>query len=128
MANKNTKQFRRAVRAAGQKGARSVTFDVPVHDWHNHNKCVFRSITIPTATVGQGGVISHNNRRNSCMRVYVNRDGCGQGFSITRHEAYVKGEFMRHANHQQYDNWEYRRGKVSHEDADAGEVSTVATY
>lgn len=61
------------------------------------------------ARVGNDGVVSFNKKRNSAMRVYLNRVEGGQTQSLTVHEPWVKHEPMLFPNHRQYDNWEYRR-------------------
>lgn len=109
MANKNTKQIRIQIRAAGKRGEDYTQRQQPVGDYHNGDKGRFITQTFPTARVKGDGVNSVNKRRNSCQRVYLNKGEGGVLQSLTAHEPFVKGEYMVFPNHRQYENWEYRR-------------------
>lgn len=99
MANKNTRSLRKAIQAAGRKGAQEVSIDKPVFNYHNDNKGKFIQVNFPTARANSDGLISANKRRNMAQRVYRNSGGPSGGMSVTVHEPALRGEYVKHKNH-----------------------------
>jgi hypothetical protein len=124
MANKSTRQLRKEIRAAGKRGEKTVEHRKPRHDYHNipnddyrtkPDSCFVKQ-SFPTAIPNSDGVVSSNRKRNSCMRVLLNKAESGRTASLTVHEPHLRHEPMDFPNHREYANWEYRRkpaGQVS---------------
>lgn len=106
MANKNTRQLRIRLRAAGKQGEHTVVQDTPVKDYHNHDKVEMTTRKFPTAIPDKEGRISFNNERNSVQCVYRNKDKNGVGSSVTSHEQATKTRHMIFPNHRYL---EYRK-------------------
>jgi hypothetical protein len=89
MANKNTRRLRQSIRQAGKAGNASVVNRKPVFNYHSHTgsfDTAFVNQTFPTAVMGKDGIVSANERRNTCQRVYHNSTQQGSA-SLTCHEA-----------------------------------------
>lgn len=105
--NKATRKLRQAIRAAGKKGEASVSHRKPVFNYHNwtnddyrkNPSALFVTQEFPTATKDKRGVISQNNGRNMCQRVYVNTDDKGRAQSLTVHEPLNNKAPVRAKNH-----------------------------
>jgi hypothetical protein len=108
MANKNTRSLRKMIRAAGRKGQDNVTIARPVFNYHSQDSGKFNNITFPTARPNKEGVISGSERRNMCMRVYVNRGegNVGTG-SMTCHEPITRKNPVINKGHK-YKDFNYR--------------------
>lgn len=101
MANKNTKNIRKLVRAAGKAGNDEITFSLPAGDYHNHRKPSMRSVTVPTARRNpQTGVVSNNERRNMQMVILQNANGQGGKGSLTAHTHIVPRVPVVFPNHE----------------------------
>lgn len=118
MANKNTRQLRVRVRKAGKRGEDEIQYDQPVPNYHSKGtgddfrakpSSFFIGMTCPTARVRADGLVSSNRKRNSAMRVYVNKGPDNKSQSLTAHEPLLAHEHMIFKNHRQYDKFEYRR-------------------
>lgn len=107
MANKNTKALRVQITKACRRGESRVESLVPVSDYHNDSKPRFTTRRTPTPIRGKDGLVSCNERRNTAMRVCINRGPDGRGFSTTLHEPLVRGRFVVNKNHKYM---EYRAG------------------
>lgn len=90
--------MRVAVRAAGKAGQDLAVVEV----FRNQDK---RVLSIPTARVRGDGVVSANRRRNSCMRVLLNKNENGTS-SLTVHEPHLRNEVMTFKGHNYI---EYRK-------------------
>lgn len=99
MANKQTKEIRKAVKSAGHAGQSSFTYQAPVEDYFNHEGAVMKPRSIPTARVGKDGIVSSNPQRNTCMKVLHNTGVKGKA-SLTVHEALEKGASVINKNHK----------------------------
>lgn len=75
-------------------------------DFRSKPTSFFTAQVFPTARVRGDGVVSSNRRRNSCQRVYLNRENNGATASLTAHEPHLAHEPMVFKGHGYI---EYRR-------------------
>lgn len=95
MANKNTKQLRRAVKDSCRRG--EIVCDYATKSAHGGS--TLASHRVPTALRGAGGVVSANPRRNMQMTVLHNTNDRGIKSTLTVHEPIDRKRYITHKNH-----------------------------
>lgn len=94
--NKNTRRIAALKRIAILNGGDSVTFRVPVFNYHSNGQPREKSLVDKTILVFSGaGVVSSAPRRNMQMRVYQNQNPNG---TSTAHEPINKADYVTFKN------------------------------